>query len=31
MTETLKGAAHYIAEEKPEALAELIKHYAAAQ
>ena len=31
MTETVKGAAHYIAEEQPEALAELIKHYAAAQ
>src|SRR5215472_13208284 len=28
-TETVKGAAHYVAEEKPEAVAELIERYAA--
>ncbi len=27
--ETIKGAAHYVAEEKPDALAELIEHYGA--
>ena len=27
-TETVKGAAHYVAEEKPEAVAELIRRYA---
>ena len=27
--ETVKGAAHYVAEEKPEAVADLIEHYAA--
>lgn len=26
--ETVKGAVHYVAEEKPEAVADLIKHYA---
>jgi len=28
-TETVKGAAHYVAEEKPEAVAELMERYAA--
>jgi pimeloyl-ACP methyl ester carboxylesterase len=28
-TETIKSAAHYVAEEKPEAVAKLIEHYAA--
>jgi pimeloyl-ACP methyl ester carboxylesterase len=28
-TETVQGAAHYVAEERPEAIAELIKRYAA--
>ena len=27
-TEMMKGAAHYVAEEKPESVAELIEHYA---
>jgi hypothetical protein len=27
-TETVKGAAHYVAEEKPGAVAELIERYA---
>jgi pimeloyl-ACP methyl ester carboxylesterase len=28
-TETIRGAAHYVAEEKPDAVADLIERYAA--